>query len=319
MTRGITLIVALIGLGAFAVPGRVRAPQAGAARLALTFDDLPFANVGGGTYLPAAQRTTSAILRTLERHHAFAVGFVNERQLDTADRPARIALLKQWVDAGMTLGNHTYSHPDLNTTSIEAFRQEIVRGERTILALRSEKALPILFFRHPMTHTGDTPEKKAAIEAFLASRNYTIAPHTIENSDFIFNAVYVRARDGNDPALAARVREAYIEFTFAATAFAEKAAPQIFGRQIPHTILLHANVLNADALDDLLTRYRKRRYNFLRLEHVIIDEAYATKDRTVSAYGPTWLWRWNSSLGKDVSFKDDPEPPAWVVDAFNRR
>jgi hypothetical protein len=35
-----------------------------------------------------------------------------------------------------------------------------------------------LFFRHPMTHTGDTKEKKDAIDAFLAERGYRIAPHT---------------------------------------------------------------------------------------------------------------------------------------------
>jgi len=42
---------------------------------------------------------------------------------------ARIALLQQWVDAGMILGNHTYSHPDFNTLTIQQFQDEIIKGE----------------------------------------------------------------------------------------------------------------------------------------------------------------------------------------------
>jgi peptidoglycan/xylan/chitin deacetylase (PgdA/CDA1 family) len=29
----------------------------------------------------------------------------------------------------MTLGNHTYSHPDFNALTIDAFRNDIIKGE----------------------------------------------------------------------------------------------------------------------------------------------------------------------------------------------
>ena len=314
----VATVACLIGLVALD-DGRVRAPQSVANAIALTFDDLPFANVGGGEYLAAARRTTTDILRVLSRHQAPAIGFVNERQLDTPDRDDRVALLKQWIDAGMTLGNHTYSHPDFNTVTVDRFKEEIVKGEVSIRALMAAKPGGLQFFRHPMTHTGETAEKKQAIDEFLRSRGYRIAPHTIENSDFIFNAVYVRALNGGDKPLAARVRTAYLEFTSATTAFAQRIAPQVFGRPIPQTLLLHANTLNADALDDLLTRYRADRFHFITLEGAMGDPAYGTNDTVVTTYGPTWLWRWNKSLGKDVSFRGDPEPPAWVMEAYNRR
>jgi hypothetical protein len=38
----------------------------------------------------------------------------------------------------------------------------------------------------------------------------------------------------------------------------------------------------------------------------------------VGLSGPTWLFRWSKSLGQAISFKDDPEPPAWVTAMFNR-
>ena len=49
------------------------------------------------------------------------------------------------------------------------------------------------------------------------------------------------------------------------------------------------------------------------------DSAYQTKDTLVSQRGPTWLWRWMRSLGLNLSFKDDPEAPRWVIDLYNKR
>ena len=42
---------------------------------------------------------------------------------------ARVALLQQWVDAGVILGNHTYSHPDFNRLTVEEFENEISKGD----------------------------------------------------------------------------------------------------------------------------------------------------------------------------------------------
>ena len=286
-------------------------------QIALTFDDLPYARVAS-SYLPAAQRATSDILKTLAKHRAAAVGFVNEAQLQGPERDARIALLRQWIDHGHSLGNHTYSHPDFNTVSIERFQEEIVQGETVTRELMKRRPASRLFFRHPMTHTGDTKEKKEAIEQFLGARGYTIAPHTIENSDFIFNRVYARARATNDNTLATKGRDAYREHTMDATAFAEMISPKIFGREIAQTLLLHANDLNADGLEDLLAAYERRGYRFVTLEQAMADPAYRTPDTLVSSHGPTWFWRWARSLGIKVSGADDPEVPAWVMDLYNR-
>ena len=286
--------------------------------MALTFDDLPFV-AAGEAYFPAATRTTSELLRVLRRHRAPAIGFVNEGQLDAGERrSAREALLQEWIDAGMTLGNHTYAHRDFNTQTIDAFKEDIVKGEPTIKRLMSARGSQPLFFRHPMTHTGDTKEKKDAIDAFLSARGYRIAPHTIENSDFIFNVVYVRALAAGDRALAGRVRDAYVDLTMAATAFAEKASPAIFTRDIPQTLLLHANALTAESLETLLSQFETRGYRFITLDAAMADPAYATADTMVSASGPTWLWRWARTLGVRVSAEGDPEVPAWVLDAYRR-
>jgi len=291
-----------------------------ARKMAVTIDDLPYILVGDAPYLPNAQRATKDILRTLRKYRAPAVGFVNEGKLwSPREREARIALLRTWVDAGMILGNHTYSHPDLNRLTVAQFQNEIAKGDIVSRQLMKSRRPYQLYFRHPMTHTGDTKEKKEAIEKFLAARGYKVTPHTIENSDFIFNVPYVLAKRAGDEALANRLRDEYLDFTIAATEFAEKISPQIFGREVPQTLLIHVNDLNADCLDEMLRRFVARGYRFVTLDEVMADPAYQTKDTVVSAWGPSWLWRWSKSKGLDLSFDEDPEVPKWVDDLYRQR
>ena len=288
--------------------------------MAVTIDDLPYVRMGDAEYLPSAQTATAKILSILKKHKVPAVGFVNERQLEFGNqREARIALLRDWVKSGMMLGNHTWSHPDFNQRTVAQFQEEIEKGDVVTRQLMQSRRPYQLYFRHPMTHTGDTLEKKEAIEKFLAARGYKVTPHTIENSDFIFNVPYAQAMQKGDAVLMKRLREAYLEFTFAATDFAEKISPQIFGREIPQLLLIHANDINADCLDEILQRLTDRGYKFVTLDKVMADPAYETKDTYVNRYGPTWLFRWSKSKGMNLDFSGDPDPPKWVMDLYNNR
>jgi peptidoglycan/xylan/chitin deacetylase (PgdA/CDA1 family) len=288
-------------------------------RIAVTFDDLPYVAVERQD-LQSAQRATKELLRVLQTHRVPVVAFVNEGTLLVmGEVDARIDLLQQWVDAGMILGNHTYSHADFNTLTIQQFQDEIIKGEVITRRLMHSRQPYQLYFRHPQTHTGDTLDKKEAIENFLAARGYKVTPHTIDNVDYIFNVCYVHALRNKDVAMAKRLRETYLNFTIAVTEFAERISQQIFGREITQTLLLHANDINADCLDEMLRRYAARGYRFVTLDEAMNDPAYQTKDTYVGIYGPTWLWRWVRSKGMKVSSKDDPEPPVWVMDLFRQR
>ncbi len=314
MMKRTLLIVLLFGLVT-----AVRA-QTPTRTMAVTFDDLPYVNIAGDRYVPRAQAATAKILKTLKKHKVPAVAFVNERMLETpGQREARIDLLRQWVKSGMILGNHTYSHPDFNSLTVEQFEEEIVKGDVVSRELMRSRQPYQLYFRHPMTHTGDTREKKEAIENFLMARGYKVTPHTIENSDFVFNVGYVGAVQKGDEALAKRLREEYLNYTIAATEFAEKISPQIFGREIPQLLIIHANDITADSLDEMLGRFAERGYKFVTLDKVMADPAYQTKDTTVTKFGPTWLWRWTKSKGLDLDFAGDPDPPKWVMDLYNSR
>ena len=118
----------------------------------------------GPTFLTKAQGVTTAILNSLTANQVPAIGFVIESRLQApGEVDQRIALLQQWVDAGVTLGNHTYSHGNFNDLTIEQFQDQIIKGEViTRRLMEPHKPYP-LYFRHPMTHTGDTRQKKQAI------------------------------------------------------------------------------------------------------------------------------------------------------------
>ena len=288
--------------------------------MAVTLDDLPYVRMSDAAYLPSARTATAKILSTLKKHKVPAIGFVNEAQLDYGnDREARIGLLRDWVTSGMMLGNHTYSHPDFNQLTVAQFKEQIEKGDVVTRQLMQSRRPYQLYFRHPMTHTGDTVEKKEAIEKFLAAHGYKITPHTIENSDFIFNVGYAQAVQKGDMALAKRLRDAYLELTIAVTEFAEKISPQLFNREIPQILLIHSNDINADCLDEMLQRFEERGYKFVTLDKVMSDPAYETKDTYVNKYGPTWFFRWSKSKGLNLDFSGDADPPKWVMDLYNSR
>jgi peptidoglycan/xylan/chitin deacetylase (PgdA/CDA1 family) len=305
-----------LGLALFVTAAQAQTPKR---TMAVTIDDLPYVTIDA-PYLANAQRATPKILAVLKKYRAPVVGFVNEAQLHQQNEDqARIALLKQWIAMGAILGNHTFSHRDFNQLTVAQFEEEITKGDVITRELMKSRMPYQLYFRHPMTHTGDTVEKKEAIEKFLAERGYKVTPHTIENSDFIYNVGYAQALHKKDFALAKRIRDNYLDFTISATEFAERISPQIFGREIPQVLLIHANDLNGDCLDEMLQRFAARGYRFVTLDEAMADPSYSTRDTWVGNKGPTWLWRWMKSKGMKVSFAADPDPPKWVMDLYDAR
>lgn len=282
-------------------------------KLAVTFDDLPCA--GPCASLEEARSVTDRLLGVLTREKAPAIGFVNGIQLDAvaAEREARIALLSRWVAAGMTLGNHTYSHPDLNATALEAYQDDVLKGEPVIRELMGGRSNR-LFFRHPFTRTGG-PDKKERFEAFLAKHGYRIAPFTLEHSDWLYNAAFVNARKRGDAAAQERIRITSLAHLERAFEHVERVSQDLFGREIPQVLLIHANALNAECLREMLALARKRGYTFVTLEEALRDAAYATPDLYTGKFGPSWLHRWGVALGKKTPMKGEPEPPSWVSEA----
>ncbi|MGH7444597.1 MAG: polysaccharide deacetylase family protein [Longimicrobiales bacterium] len=282
--------------------------------VAFTFDDLPVISTTRDTAVQWS--VTRGILSALRESDAPAIGFVNEDKLgDRGARAARIRMLRAWLDAGHDLGNHSYSHPDLNTTPLALYTADITRGEEVTTALRG--ARPV-YFRHPFLHAGNDSAKKAGLDRFLTDNDYRVAPVTIDNQDWIFARAYDLAVDAADSSLAQRVADAYIVYMDTVFGFYEAQSRAIVGREIPQVLLLHANRINRDQLDELLAMARRRGYAFVTLEEALRDSAYDRSDTYVGPAGITWLHRWAITDALDRSiFIGEPEVPSFVADAMN--
>ncbi|MDQ2870900.1 MAG: polysaccharide deacetylase family protein [Acidobacteriota bacterium] len=310
----------LFGLAASAGrPGSAGAPARPAREVAVTFDDLPGVSVtraGSPGDTAALVAMTSKLLRTLGDRHVPAVGFANTGKLGPAGSPApeRLAVLRSWRAAGLELGNHTFSHPDLHRAGLSAFERDVELGEPDLRALLAETGGRLRWFRHPFLHTGLSLDDKLALEGFLAGRGYRIAPVTFDNSEWIFARAYANALDSSSRALAGRVAAAYVPYMEAKFEYFERQSVAFFGREIRQILLVHANSLNADHFDEILAMLARRGYSLVTLDRALEDSAYATPDKYIANNGVTWLHRWVLSAGGRV-LPGEPKTPSFVLAA----
>ena len=271
-----------------------------AGEVAVTFDDLP-----------ANPAFAPRLLRSIVAAKVPAIGFVNENKLTTN---AHIDVLKRWHEAGLELGNHTYSHRDLHVIGADAFTREILRGEEVTRAILGRNPR---WFRHPMLHTGNSAEAKQQVEAFLAQRGYRVAPVTLDNSEWIFAKAYDVTKDA---ATRKRIGKAYLIYMDRKLAYFEDQSRKLFGRNIRHVLLLHANALNADWFDELATSMKKRGYTFITIERALEDPAYRSADTYTGPGGITWIHRWALTAGKKGAFfAGEPKTPQWIQDVAGIR
>lgn len=285
-------------------------------KIAITFDDLPI--VGRDLNIAEIGKVTEKLLKTLVQHNICSIGFVNEGKLRRADeyQPRRL-LLQKWLDAGQELGNHTYSHPDYHKSEFLPYSEDIIRGEETLKEI--QPAGREKWFRHPMLRNGNTAEKKTALKRFLTENGYTVAPVTIENDDYIFAAVYNRALAAEDVETAEMVKKEYLKHTEQMFVYFEGASHAIFDRQINHVLLLHANQLNADCMEEMVQMMLGRSYQFVTMAEALQDKAYLSPDNWLGNAGTNWLFRWDYSMNnpKKVKWQDQPVPSEEIMNRFN--
>jgi peptidoglycan/xylan/chitin deacetylase (PgdA/CDA1 family) len=284
--------------------------------VALTFDDLPTLSLSDD--LAFCEETTTRLLTGLKRHHLPATGFVNEGKLEGTDKTERIALLSQWLNAGMDLGNHSYSHVSLTKTPVEAYIADVQRGEAVTRPLLAARERTPYWFRHPYLETGTTLETRDTVEAWLANHGYRVAPVTMENADWMFAYPYDEAILNHDPATSVRIKGEYVAYTIAVISWYRAAALHLLGRRPAFVFLLHSSRLNADSIDSLAAILQSEDLNAVTLGTAMRDPAYDISDRYAGPNGDEWLTRWALTLHKELPWSSFPAPPA-NIDADERR
>ncbi|MEM6845779.1 MAG: polysaccharide deacetylase family protein [Bacteroidota bacterium] len=288
-------------------------------QVAITIDDLPV--VTRRPSLEVKQDITRRLVAALVENDVPAIGFVNENKLYKFNRldSARIDLLKRWLEAGLELGNHTYSHPSLHKISLAEYQQEILRGEEITQEICKSYGKALAYFRHPFLHTGRSVEIRDSLLHFLDKHDYQVAPVSIDNADYWFAAAYERAIIDQDTDMQRQVRETYLQYMEDYFAYYERQSEMLLGREIAQILLLHANALNADTFDKLANMIRERGYTFVSLKKALEDPAYHTQEDTFAgAAGISWIHRWALTQGKRGDFfKGEPTVPEFINELAN--
>ena len=255
--------------------------------LALTFDDLPL----NGTLAPGMTRTaiTRDVLAILKGRRAPQVyGFINAGRMEDSEDGAEA--LKLWVAAGERVGNHTYSHVDLNTVTADGFLQDVQRNQPVLELL--DAGGHWRWLRYPFLREGDTLQKRRAVRAGLSGRGYRIAQVTLDYEDYLWNSPYARCVAKHDPRSIAQLRSGYLDIASQYLDADRQMARLIFGRDIGHVLLLHLGAFSSTILPDLLDLLQNKGFRLVTLEQAEQDSAYQSDPDAGSKYGGTLLEQW---------------------------
>jgi len=304
MYRALSLILILITSTSFSQNKQI----------CFTIDDMPLVTYGISDTV-YQKLIMDKLIDGLTANKIPAMGFVNEIKLykNGTLNPFQVQLLKNWLNAELELGNHTFSHPDYNSLSATDFFKEIIKGEQVTKELMRKAGKEFKYFRHPFLHTGNSKVRADSLNHFLANHGYTVAPVTIDDEDYMFAAAYKKAQDRKDTKLMKQIGIDYIDYMERKVLYFERQSVALFGRQISQVLLIHASALNSDYIDALAKMFIRHGYNFISLSSALEDEAYNTPITAYGSWGISWIDRWALSQGKKGEFfKGDPEIPSYI-------
>jgi peptidoglycan-N-acetylglucosamine deacetylase len=239
-------------------------------KIALTFDDLP----AHGPLPPGETRmeVISKIIAALrDAHVPPTYGFMNGLRLE--EQPADGAVLLQtWQSAGNPLGNHSWSHMNLNQHPLDDFEQDVVRNESELASAMKDEDWH--WFRYPFLAEGDTAAKKDGFRAFLRERGYKIAAVTMSFADYLWNEPYARCAAKGDEASITTLKNSYLAAADESIEQYRSMSHSLYQRDIAYVLLMHAGAFDAEMLPQLLQLYRARGFQFVTLPEAESDEFY---------------------------------------------
>jgi peptidoglycan/xylan/chitin deacetylase (PgdA/CDA1 family) len=273
ITRRSMLAQTAVTIAALSFPTRFLGQDAAKGRrIAVTIDDGPA--TGTGSNLDAFLRISDALRESFVAEKVPAIMFVNERQLHVdGQRDARVDTLNRWLDAGLDLGNHTYSHPNLNDLTLARYLDDIIKGEVISRSLLETRKRSLVWFRYPFLASG-RDEIATHVEEFLAARGYRIAPVSLDYSDYRFAGIHSRHLQAGAQEKADEQFSTMLQALDVAFAHAETRSREVLGYELPQTLLIHCNELNALTLRTTIQRIRDRGYTFVSLDEAMEDPAY---------------------------------------------
>ncbi|HEY1241834.1 MAG TPA: polysaccharide deacetylase family protein [Bryobacteraceae bacterium] len=255
------------------------------ARVAITMDDVRWQMIPEDRRAQSEERLLDHVHET--RAFLFAIG-------ECVDNEHGSTILKQWSASGHSIGNHTYSHRALfANVNPEEFEQDVLRNDALLRQSPGFKK----WFRFPALKEGPTRELRNRFRAFLSRHGYRNGAVTIDASDWYYNQRLLSRIDREPNFDVNLYREPYLNHIWDRARFYDQLSRDVLGRSVPHTLLIHYNLLNALFLGDLLKMFRAKGWGIVDAEEAFSDPVFTREPDTVPA-GESLLWALAKETGK---------------------
>jgi hypothetical protein len=263
-----------------------RAATAEKPRIAITMDDLRWQDIPAAMRKDADQRLRAA----LERHKVRTALFVIGENGDTWEGRA---ILQEWSGRGHMIGNHTWSHRWIDKMPEQQFGADILRCDAFVRQFPTFRP----YFRFPMLKEGGTRGRRDWMRAFLKAHGYRNGAVTIDASDWYYDQRLRKCLQERPTFDANFFREPYLAHLWDRATYYDRLAREVLGRSIPHTILLHYNLLNSYFLGDAMDMFRMRGWQLVDAPRAFQDEVFTRQPNTVPA-GESLVWALAKETGR---------------------
>ncbi len=198
---------------------------------------------------------------------------------------------EEWLRSGNLIGSMTYAGTSLKKWTAQDFIDTLIRNEQALAPLWSKFERKQKYFRYPSLKLGLDQQRPREIRAFLKQNGYVEVPATIDSRDDYFSQPYCAALARGDKVCASFIAATFKSFMLDKTRKARLAARKIAGRDVKQIMMIQANQLTSDLLDELLRLYKAMGVRFVSLDDALHDPFYATEDVTTTANQINWETR----------------------------
>lgn len=273
-------------------------------KITITIDDVP------NTRNYQMNGYHSVLMKQLDSLNIPIAIFINEGLIYKTDSTVKNEnLLESWIKRDYTtLGNHTFSHSRYSEVGYEQFNTDIEKGENRLkeFVIKHQKSLK--HFRFPYNDLGADSLQHIKIDSSLKAKNYSITPFTIESSDWMFNYIYEHYLSQKNFEKAEEIGQLYVSKTVDYIHFFDSLSNEKFERSLNQIYLCHDNTLNANYIDEIISKLKKKQYTFISIDEALTDPVYQQKNNYYKKWGISWLYRWMPTQTERVKWmKQEPD------------
>nr|WP_295930873.1 polysaccharide deacetylase family protein [uncultured Dyadobacter sp.] len=274
--------------------------------VAITIDDVP------NVHLFEASGYSSGLLQRLDSLNLPVAIFINEGnlRLNNAFEKNR-SLLQNWISKRyVTVGNHSYSHPNMGEIGFDAFREQVLKGEELSRPMADNAGKNLVYFRFPFNGMGKDSVEQVRMQQFLTGKHYISTPFTVESEDWLYTQLYEKALKDGKRDEARAIGNRYVALSLRLFDYFDSLAVAVAGKPVKQIYLCHDNRLNTDFLPVLVQKLKEKEYRFIDLPEAMSDPAYGSYGHYYGNAGFSWVYRWmKDPASRRAAMRAEPSDP----------